>query len=185
MKGKTRRILVWVLCLVMALCTLSISAMAADRCGVTFEQMAQGRPKDGIVEERGHYFIYDHGTMLTGKVRHEGRWYYCHETDSPDYPRGSMVRAQMRIEGGKRWYAYAPDGHMHTENVYCKRNGEWVLEVELRKDNTVAYIYDISTLPCTMRYSTYELRWQYKEANGRWRTVESMQSVPDFVDYQK
>ena len=191
MKNSNKRLIAGVMALITAvMIALSCTALVAHAqtySGVTYEKMASQKPLEGIVERDGHYYIYKRGRMLTGKVKYKGHWYYCHRTASKDYPYGSMTRGMMRIESGNRWYAYKWDGTMYTSNVYHRKGPvRRILEVEIdRKTHCVKYVYGISVRTRGWRYSTAELRWQREVAFGKYRTVESMQSIPDWVDQQR
>ena len=175
------------LALLIGITAVTASAKTTDRPGVTFEQMAGQKPLEGIVERDGHYYIYRRGRMLTGKVKYKGKWYYCHKTSSKDYPYGSMTRGMMRIEKGNKWHAYCWDGHMYTSSVYHRKGPvRKIKEVEIDpKTYCVKYVYGISVRTRGWRYSTRELRWQRETTYGHYKTVESMQSIPDWVDQQR
>lgn len=172
--------------LIIASCT-ALVAHAQTYSGVTLEQVKKNKPLEGIIERDGHYYIYKHGRMLTGKIKYKGKWYYCHKTSSKDYPYGSMTRGMMRIEKGNKWYAYKWDGTMYTKNVYHRKGPvRKILEVEIDpKTHCVKYVYGISVRTRGWRYSTSERRWQRETMYGHYKTVESMQSIPDWVDQQR
>ena len=191
MKKNWKKLAIAALCVMILEVACSASVFAKDtakddKSGVTFEQMAAQKPLEGIVEHKGHYYIYKRGRMLTGKVKYRGKWYYCHKTASKDYPYGSMVRGMMRIEPGNKWYAYCWDGHMYTSNVYYRKGRfKKILGVEInRKTHCVKYVYQTAAINRGWRYSTAELRWQREIMYGRYKTVESMQTIPDWVDQQ-
>ena len=195
MRNREKEFIAGVLAMITAImvilaCTaLVASAKTAepDYSGVNLEQVKKAKPLEGIVERKGHYYIYRRGRMLTGKVKYKGHWYYCHKTSSKDYPYGSMTRGMMRIESGNRWYAYKWDGTMYTKNVYHRKGPvRKILEVEIDpKTHQVKYVYGISVRTRGWRYSTAELRWQKETMYGHYKTVESMQSIPDWVDRQR
>ena len=76
---------------------------------------------------------------------------------------------------------------MYTRNVYHRKGPvRKILEVEIdRKTHQVKYVYGISVRTRGWRYSTAELRWQKETMYGHYKTVESMQSIPDWVDQQR
>lgn len=174
---------------VLACTALVASAKTAepDYSGVSLEQVKKAKPLEGIVERKGHYYIYKHGRMLTGKVKYKGHWYYCHKTNSKDYPYGSMTRGMMRIEKGNKWYAYKWDGTMYTSNVYHRKGPvRKILEVEIDpKTHCVKFVYNIAASRRGWRYSTAERRLQRELEFGKWKTVEGMQFIPDWVDQQR
>ena len=186
-KGFIAGALATIIAVLLIMSCTAIVARAQTYSGVSLEQVKKAKPLEGIVERDGHYYIYKHGRMLTGKVKYRGKWYYCHKTASKGYPYGSMTRGMMRIESGNRWYAYCWDGHMYTSNVYHRKGPvRKILEVEIdRKTHQVKYVYGISVRTRGRRYSTAELRWQKETMYGHYKTVESMQSIPDWVDQQK
>ena len=178
-----KRIIAIILALV--LLTTPVTAQTCDLTKAKTEMTA----KTGIFEYKGHWYLYIGGKMQFGKIKFRGNYFYAHRTGSKAYPKGSLTKGQFRIESGNRWFAYSIDhGKMYVKNHYV-RKGRFrrVLDLEIRKDHTVRYVYNnASTVRGSIRYSTAERRLQRDEAFGKWRTIEGMQFIPDgWVDFQK
>ena len=145
--------------------------------------------KTGIYEYKGHWYLYIGGKMQFGHIKFRGNYYYAHKTGSKAYPKGSLTKGQFRIEKGNRWFAYSIDhGKMYTKNHYVRKGRfKRLLDLAIRKDRTVAYVYDnSSTVRGAIRYSTRERRLQRDLSFGQWRTIEGMQFIPDgWVDTQR
>lgn len=144
--------------------------------------------KTGIFVEKGHYYFYRGGQKQYGEIKYKGRWHYAHKTGSKAYPKGSLTKGQFRIKPGNRWYAYCYDGHMYTSNTYIRKGRfKRYIDLEIRKDHTVRYVYNnASTVRGSLRYSTALRRLQRDESFGKWKTVEGMQFIPDgWVDFQR
>ena len=143
-------------------------------------------PHNGWFSDSSGTYYYRHGKVKTGYFKVHGKTYYGHKTSSAKYPRGSVTRGQMRIRHGK-WYAFGYNGARYDKDVYRRKGRKKILEVDIRSRNhTVRYVYMTSRTQLGMRYSTSEKRWQEMDARGRWRTVESMQSIPwGWVDDQR
>ena len=145
--------------------------------------------KTGIFKKGGHLYLYIGGKMQYGEIKYQGKYFYAHRTSSKRYPKGSLTRGQFRIKGKNRWYAYSgADGSMYTKNKYTvKGRFKRYIELAIRKDRTVAYVYNnASTVRGSIRYSTAERRYQRDLSFGQWRTIEGMQFIPDgWVDFQK
>lgn len=145
--------------------------------------------KTGIYEKGGHWYLFIGGKMQVGKIRYKGNYYYAHKTASKRYPKGSLTKGQFRIEPGNRWYAYSiHEGRMYLKTTYIRKGRfKRYIDLDIRKDHTVRYVYDTSsTVRCSIRYSTAERRLQRDESFGQWRTIEGMQFYPDgWIDWQK
>lgn len=145
--------------------------------------------KEGIYERGGHYYLYKNNRLQYGHIRYKGNYYYAHRTSSKRYPKGSLTKGQFRIEKGNKWYAYSIDhGKMYVKNHYVRKGRfKRCLDLEIRKDRTVRYVYDnSSTVRGSLRYSTAERRMQRDLSFGQWRTIEGMQFIPEnWVDWQK
>lgn len=145
--------------------------------------------KEGIYERGGHYYLYKNNRLQYGHIRYKGNYYYAHRTGSKKYPKGSLTKGQFRIEKGNKWYAYSINqGRMYTKSHYiCRGRFKRYLDLAIRKDRTVAYVYDnSSTVRGAIRYSTRERRLQRDLSFGQWRTVEGMQFIPEnWVDWQR
>ena len=178
-----KRIVAIILALV--LLTTPVTAQVCDLTKAKHTMTA----KTGIFEYKGHWYLYIGGKMQLGHIRYKGNYYYAHRTSSKRYPKGSLTKGQFRIEKGNRWFAYSIDhGKMYTKNHYiCKGRFKRFLDLAIRKDRTVAYVYDnSSTVRGAIRYSTRERRLQRDLSFGQWRTIEGMQFIPDnWVDWQK
>lgn len=178
-----KRIIAIILALV--LLTTPVTAQVCDLTKAKTEMTA----KTGIFVEKGQYYLYKNGRKQFGHIKYKGNYYYAHKTGSKAYPKGSLTKGQFRIEKGNRWFAYSIDhGKMYVKNHYV-RKGRFrrVLDLEIRKDHTVKYVYNnASTVRGSIRYSTAERRLQRDEGFGDWHTVEGMQFIPDgWVDFQK
>lgn len=161
---------------------------AQNKSGVSFSEMAKNRPKNGkFLDKDGNLYIYKHGVVQIGWFRYKGHTYYGHENGTMKHPVGSLTRGQFRITKGNRWYAFDGKGRMITKNKYYRKGRfKRLRELGVRKNHTVAYVYGISAGTRGYRYSTAELRWQREITFGVWRTLESMQSIPDgWVDWQE
>lgn len=180
---RTVAILMILVCILITPAT--INAQTCDLNQAKTEMTA----KTGIFEYKGHWYLYIGGKMQLGHIRYKGGYYYAHRTGSKKYPRGSLTKGQFRIERGNRWYAYSINkGKMYTRNTYIRKGRfKRSLDLAIRKDRTVAYVYDnSSTVRGAIRYSTAERRLQRDLSFGEWRTVEGMQFVPSgWVDWQK
>lgn len=145
--------------------------------------------RTGIYEYKGHWYLYKNGRMQFGHIRYKGGYYYAHRTNSKRYPKGSLTKGQFRIERGNKWYAYSINqGKMYVKNHYIRKGRfKRYLDLEIRKDRTVRYVYDnSSTVRGSLRYSTAERRLQRDLSFGEWRTLEGMQFIPSgWVDWQK
>lgn len=171
--------------LVLVLLTTPVTAQVCDLRKAKTEMTA----KTGIYEKGGHWYLYIGGKMQFGHIKYKGNYYYAHRTSSRKYPRGSLTKGQFRIEKGNKWFAYSIDhGKMYTKNHYIRKGRfKRYLDLAIRKDRTVAYVYDnSSTVRGAIRYSTRERRLQRDLSFGQWRTIEGMQFIPDnWVDFQK
>ena len=178
-----KRIMAIILALV--LLTTPVTAQTCDLRHAKTEMTA----KTGIYEKGGHWYLYIGGKMQFGHIKYKGNYYYAHRTSSRKYPRGSLTKGQFRIEKGNKWFAYSIDhGKMYTKNHYIRKGRfKRYLDLAIRKDRTVAYVYDnSSTVRGAIRYSTRERRLQRDLSFGQWRTIEGMQFIPDnWVDFQK
>lgn len=178
-----KRIVAIILALV--LLTTPVTAQVCDLSKAKTERTV----KEGIYERNGHYYLYKNNRMQYGKIRYKGNYYYAHRTGSKAYPKGSLTKGQFRIEKGNRWFAYSIDhGKMYVKNHYVRKGRfKRYLDLAIRKDRTVAYVYDnSSTVRGSIRYSTAERRLQRDEGFGDWHTVEGMQFIPDgWVDTQR
>ena len=145
--------------------------------------------KEGIYERGGHYYLYKNNRLQYGHIRYKGNYYYAHRTGSKKYPKGSLTKGQFRIEKGNKWYAYSINqGKMYTRNTYIRKGRfKRYIDLEIRKDRTVRYVYDnSSTVRGSLRYSTAERRLQRDLSFGEWKTIEGMQFIPSgWVDWQK
>ena len=170
--------------LVLVLLTTPVTAQTCDLTKAKTQMTA----KTGIFEYKGHWYLYIGGRMQLGHIRYKGNYYYAHLTSSKRYPKGSLTKGQFRIEKGNRWFAYSIDhGKMYVKNHYIRKGRfKRFLDLAIRKDRTVAYVYDnSSTVRGAIRYSTAERRLQRDEGFGDWHTVEGMQFIPDgWVDFQ-
>lgn len=143
--------------------------------------------KDGKHVIAGHIYVFKNGKPRTGHFKYHGKWYYGHKTSSATYPKGSCTAGDMRIEKGNRWYAYGADGAMIRKDRYVKRwyTGK-MMELDIRSRNhTVRYIYGTELGSVGSRYSTKEMRMQFLDYDGKWKTYEGMQYYPPYVDNQK
>ena len=178
-----KRIIAIILALV--LLTTPVTAQTCDLRHAKTEMTA----KTGIYEKGGHWYLYIGGRMQYGKIRYKGNYYYAHRTNSKRYPKGSLTKGQFRIERGNKWYAYSINqGKMYVKNHYIRKGRfKRCLDLEIRKDRTVRYVYDnSSTVRGSIRYSTKERRLQRDLSFGEWKTLEGMQFVPSgWVDWQK
>ena len=178
-----KRIIAIILALV--LLTTPVTAQTCDLRHAKTEMTA----KTGIYEKGGHWYLYIGGKMQFGHIKYKGNYYYAHRTSSRKYPRGSLTKGQFRIEKGNKWFAYSIDhGKMYTKNHYIRKGRfKRYLDLAIRKDRTVAYVYDnSSTVRGAIRYSTRERRLQRDLSFGQWRTIEGMQFIPDnWGDFQK
>lgn len=166
-----------------AIIFLMATMMLASTCVV---EARSAHPRNGWHTDSSGTYYYRHGKVKTGYFKVHGKTYYGHKTSSAKYPRGSVTRGQMRIRHGK-WYAFGYNGARYDKDVYKRKGRKKILEVDIRSRNhTVRYVYMTYRTQLGMRYSTSEKRWQEMDARGRWRTVESMQSIPwGWVDDQK
>ncbi|MBR2259634.1 MAG: hypothetical protein IJ899_20325 [Blautia sp.] len=164
---------------------VSITAQTCDLRQAKTEMTA----KTGIYEYKGHWYLYKNGRKQYGHIKYKGNYYYAHRTSSRKYPRGSLTKGQFRIESGNRWFAYSIDhGKMYVKNHYVRKGRfKRYLDLAIRKDRTVAYVYDnSSTVRGAIRYSTRERRLQRDLSFGQWKTIEGMQFIPDgWVDTQR
>ena len=164
---------------------VSVTAQTCDLRHAKTEMTA----KTGIYVEKGHYYLYKNGRKQYGHIKFRGNYYYAHKTSSRKYPRGSLTKGQFRIEGKNKWYAYSINqGKMYVKNHYIRKGRfKRCLDLEIRKDRTVRYVYDnSSTVRGSIRYSTAERRLQRDLSFGEWETVEGMQFIPSgWVDFQK
>ena len=144
-------------------------------------------PENGKYSDaQGHIYIMKNGKPRTGHFKYKGKWYYGHKTSTKKYPKGSCTAGEMRIEKGDKWYAYKYDGTMYTKDVYVRKGRfKKYLSVDIRSRNhTVRYVYNTTRKGLGYRYSTKEKRMQYWK-NGKWKTIEGMQFIPDYVDTQR
>ena len=164
---------------------VSITAQTCDLRQAKTEMTA----KTGIYEYKGQWDLYKNGRKQSGHIKYKGNYYYAHRTSSRKYPRGSLTKGQFRIESGNRWFAYSIDhGKMYVKNHYVRKGRfKRYLDLAIRKDRTVAYVYDnSSTVRGAIRYSTRERRLQRDLSFGQWKTIEGMQFIPDgWVDTQR
>lgn len=145
-------------------------------------------PRDGkYIDKEGHIFIMKNGKPRTGYFSYKGKWYYGHGHNSRKYPRGSVTTGELRITSTGRWYAFASDGTMVTKDTFMRKGRTRRLPVlDIRSRNhTVRYIYGATRFTIGHRYSTAEMRMQEMDEKGRWRTVEGMPFVPEYVDQQR
>lgn len=176
-----------IIAIILALVLLT-TPVAAQTCDLTKAKHTM-TARTGIFEYKGHWYLYIGGKMQLGHIRYKGNYYYAHRTSSKRYPKGSLTKGQFRIEKGNRWFAYSIDhGKMYVKNHYIRKGRfKRFLDLAIRKDRTVAYVYDnSSTVRGAIRYSTAERRLQRDEGFGDWHTVEGMQFIPDgWVDTQR
>ena len=162
-----------------------VNAQTCDLTKASHTMMA----RTGIYEYKGHWYLYIGGKMKFGHIKYKGNYYYAHCTSSKRYPKGSLTKGQFRVEKGNRWYAYSiHEGRMYLKTTYIRKGRfKRVIDLDIRKDHTVRYVYDnSSTVRGSLRYSTAERRYQKDLSFGEWRTLEGMQFVPDrWVDWQK
>lgn len=167
---------------------LLVTPVTAQTCDLT-KAKTQMTAKTGIFVEKGQYYLYKNGRKQYGHIKYKGGYYYAHRTGSKKYPRGSLTKGQFRIERGNRWYAYSiHEGRMYTRNTYIRKGRfKRCIDLEIRKDRTVKYVYNnASTVRGAIRYSTALRRLQRDLSFGKWRTLEGMQFIPDgWVDWQK
>ena len=153
--------------------------------------MAEAKtPRNGkYVDTQGHIYIMSHGKPKTGYFKWHGKWYYGHWTSSKQYPKGSVTVGQFRIKSPGKWYAYGQDGAMIRHDTYVRKGRtQKIKELDIRSRNkTVRYIYGTSRTRLGTRYSTSLMRMQYMDENGKWKTEEGMQYIPDpdWVDMQR
>ena len=176
-----------IVAIILALVLLT-TPVTAQTCDLT-KAKTQMTAKTGIYEYKGHWYLYKNGRKQYGHIKFRGNYYYAHKTSSRKYPRGSLTKGQFRIEKGNKWYAYSIDhGKMYVKNHYV-RKGRFrrVLDLEIRKDHTVKYVYNnASTVRGSIRYSTAERRLQQDVGFNEWRWIEGMQFIPSgWVDFQR
>lgn len=181
-----KRALAFLMIIVFALTAPAIAH--AQTCDLS-KAKTERTVKEGIYERGGHYYLYKNNRLQYGHIRYKGGYYYAHKTGSKKYPKGSLTKGQFRIENGNKWYAYSINqGKMYVKNNYiCKGRFKRYLDLEIRKDRTVRYVYDnSSTVRGSIRYSTRERRLQRDLSFGEWKTIEGMQFIPEnWVDWQK
>ncbi|MDO5131429.1 MAG: hypothetical protein Q4D81_00420 [Eubacteriales bacterium] len=138
------------------------------------------------VDAQGHIYIIKNGKLRTGYFYYHGKLYYGHRTGSKKYPKGSCTAGDMRIRNGK-WYAFDVYGRRIEKDQYrIKGRNRKILVLDIRhKNKTVRYIYGTTRRTLGTRYSTAEMRMQEEDTFGRWRTIEGMPFLPDYVDMQK
>lgn len=141
--------------------------------------------KNGKVIRDGYVYILKNGKPRTGYFKYKGNWYYGHKTKGR-YPKGSVTQGEIRRKDFHCWYAYDNDGKRINYDYYAKKGKKRILELDIRrKDHTVRHIYGVSRCTLGTRYSTKEMRMQYCDENGKWRTIEGMPFMPDYVDRQR
>lgn len=137
-------------------------------------------------DAHGHIYILKNGKPRTGYFYYHGKLYYGHRTGSKKYPKGSCTAGDMRIRNGK-WYAFDVYGRRIERDQYrIKGRNRKILVLDIRhKNKTVRYIYGTTRRTLGTRYSTAEMRMQEEVTFGKWRTIEGMPFLPDYVDLQK
>ncbi len=164
-------------------------AIAMFVCVLCLAMTVQAKaPANGkYMDKEGHIFIMKNGKPQKGYFKYRGKWYYGHGHASKKYPRGSVTTGELRITSTGRWYAFASDGTMITKDTFVRKGRTRRLPVlDIRsRDHTVRYIYGTTRFTIGHRYSTAEMRMQEMDDNGKWRTVEGMPFVPEYVDLQR
>lgn len=143
-------------------------------------------PKNGrYIDKHGFIYIMRNGKPRTGYFRYHGKWYYGHKT-AGRYPKGAVTQGEIRRKDASHWYAYDDSGKRIDKDWYARKGKKRILELDIRSRNkTVRYIYGVSRCTTGTRYSTTEMRMQEAIGSGRWRTMEGMQFLPEYVDTQK
>lgn len=114
----------------------------------------------------GDRFIVKDGKLRSGWVKFRGRTYYCHKTESLDYPKYSMYSGGFKILGGK-WYCFDNAGRLITKDTTT---------LDIRsKDHTIRYVYIPGNY--RLRYSTAHRRYQEMDAAGKWHDA-GMEIIP-------
>lgn len=142
------------------------AAILAVYMTLLFMICAEAHPKinEKHTTASGETFIIIKDKMQTGWTYFGGAKYYCHKTESLDYPRGSVYAGGFK-QFGKQWFCFDSEGRCLTHSTKC---------VKLDRKGNVAYIYPAGMED--IRFCTGELRFQ-EYRNGKWVSV-GMQVVP-------
>lgn len=174
------------LCLIALICLTEVEASAKTTEPTITSICTKVNEPDGEWWNDGHLYIIKKGVMQFGEVHYKGNTYYCHYTDSREYPRGSATVGEMRIRSGNRWYAYDGNGRLITKDYYIRKGKiKKRLSLKINRDGTVRYVYNTSACFGGRRYSTKERRYQELQRSGKWKTLPGMQFYPDYVDNQR
>ena len=143
-------------------------------------------PRNGkYIDAHGYIYIMKNGKPRTGYFKYKGNWYYGHRIKGR-YPKGSVTQGEIRRKDSHCWYAYGDDGKRINYDWYAKKGKKRILELDIRrKDHTVRAIYGVSRCTLGTRYNTKDMRMQYCDENGKWRFIEGMPFLPEYVDTQK
>lgn len=116
----------------------------------------------------GDIFIVKNGKLRSGWVNFKGATYYCHKTESLEYPKYSVYAGGYKIIHGK-WYCFDSLGRLVKKDTRS---------LDIRsKDHSVRYIYGTSMKSRGLRYSTSARRYQEMDEKGKWHDV-GMEIVP-------
>lgn len=167
---------------------LLITIMIATMTSVVFADNNYLRPSNGWYKDEGNnIYYYKNGKVKTGYFKVDGKTYYGHKTNSKKYPKGSVTKGQMRIEKDNKWYAFnISTGARYDKDLYIRKGRtKRILQLKIRKNHTVKYVYETAATRRGYRYNTARRRWQTEDSNGKWVDYGN-QIIPDgWVDFQK